>query len=1226
VIVKRFLADTAMRGERSAAPTDRFFLSHPRARLAFVGRPSARVLSYILPSLLAALVVQSWFSPGRFIATGDVGPFVRISVAHEMDSSWGHQYTGAGSPSYQAVARAPEVGLLATAHALGASDETAQRWFYSLLIVALALSAVFFAFAFVESALIASIAGLLAVFNPFVLQLALNPLIPWGLAIMGFSGGLIVRAARQHGASPIALAVVSAFGVYLLLNPPLLLLAAMWVVGLAASGSLIGGPGGTKRALLLLARAAPWILLFDLWWLVPFASTLLQRDVGQAFSAETSPQAWSFTQTRTSIGNVLSLSSFWGWSFPEYFPYAAKLDAPLWSPLRFALPMLALSAPLVTPKDRRQVPLLLLSFSLVIVFLSKGLHGPLAGLNEYLYEHVPGMWLLREPNTKLGLPLLLLYVASASIALSEIVTRARSARAATSQALFGLSSVLVIWCLAYPYPLWTGQVAPQQRPILPSARVQIPEGWHAIANFINRSPDRGKVLLLPVNDYYQIPTTWGYYGEDDVPRWLFDRPAIQLLPKEYFEDLPGFSSIVRSFQTALASGDATGAGRLLEATGASYVVLRKDIVTDFPGRNLVAPGRLERTLTEIPGLQLVLSEGVGNVYRLDGVGGDAVKAYSSLVSATGGPGSLPSGIATMSSAAVVSTFGGAADGEKVYISRPGSPAFSFSSSAGPYVLAQHPLGDRLYLVDRSAETTGRWHLDFHAASGVNLDGQSLDAGDEFKIPVDQEPIALRLNGTLYPLTGEEPAVPLTPNPRPELYGRASEPAHLSVFGPAGDCNLAVRKSRQWPGMNAEPLSAPQEVGVRVTTTGHPACTTSPVAATVPAPAYLVSFSYRTLEGATAGVCFFQRGPDACAPLPPLSSGGAWQTFEGVAATPSSTTGLELALFAPSPPAGGRSVAEFRSVEVSPLERIGSLDIPQRPYLDRTVELAAGVHRITTDPLPATSLLPASRVADCNKLDARTLAQTVIESRRLPSQPPPALQLRANAHSACVSWEVTPTIPGATYRVGLDYRTVTGDPARVCAWQDGPGFCAAESDLNASPTWQHYEQTFVLDPRTTALRLFVYADAGAGAGVTETEYRNVKVELAPTFTLTAIPSQSDLLPPPAIHWSQTGPATYDVYVPATPRRFTLVLAESYARGWQLDGLPPGRDGAHVLVDGYANGWRISPGSGISLSISYSPDGWTRGARDVSILAGGLAVVMSLAHRRRRSRRDRTNPEG
>jgi arabinofuranan 3-O-arabinosyltransferase len=1189
-------------------------------------RLRGRVLSYLLPSLLVALVVQSWFSPGRFIASGDVGPFVRTSVAQEVDSSWGHQYTGAGSPSYQGVARAPEVGFLATARALSASEETAQRWFYSLLLAAVTLSAVYLAFSFVESAPIASIAGLLAVFNPFVLQLSLNPLVPWGLAVMGFSGGLVVRAARGSRVPSLALAVVSAFGVYLLLNPPLLLLAAIWAVGLAACGSLLGGPGGTKRALQLLAKASPWILLFALWWLVPFASTLLQRNVGQTFSAETSPQAWSFTQARTSIANVVSLSSFWGWSFPEYFPYAAKLDLPLWSPLRFGLPMLALSAPLVTPKERRQVPLLLLCLSLVLVFLSKGLHGPLSGFNEYLYEHVPGMWLLREPNTKLGLPLLLLYVASASIALSEIVTRARSARATTSQALFGLSFVLVIWSLAYPYPLWTGEVVPQDRPILPSARVRIPEGWRAISDFINRSPDRGKVLLLPVNDYYQVPTTWGYYGEDDVPRWLLDRPTIQLLPGGYFEDLPGFSSIVRASQTALAGGDAKGARRLLEAIGASYVVLRKDIVTDFPGRDLVEPGRLERTLTDIPGLRLVLSEDVANLYRLDGVGGDTVKAYSSLVSATGGPGSLPSGIATMSSPAVLSTFGGATDAEQAYVSRPGNSAFSFSSSSGPYVLAQHPLGDRLYLVDRTADTAGRWHLEFRDAAVVNLDGQPLGGGGKVQIPIDEEPIALRLNRTFYSLTGEEPLVPLTPDPRPELYGRASTPAHMSAFGPAGGCKLAVRRSQQGPSISAEPLPASEGVGVRVATTRHSACTTSRVSVPVSGPAYLVSFQYRTLEGTTAAVCFFERGPEACAPLPPLSSGRRWQTFEGVAVTSPSMTGVELALSAPSPPDGGRSIAEFRSVEVWPLELIEPLDIPQRPYLDRTVELASGVHRITTDPLPPTSLLPTSRVADCNKLDARTLAQAGIAASPLPSQPPPAVQLRARAHSACVSWEVTPTIPGATYRVALDYRTLAGAPARVCAWQDGPGFCAAESDLPASPAWRHYQQTFVLDPRTTALRLFAHADAGSGGGETETEYRNVRVELAPPFTLTAVPSQSALLPPPAIHWSQTGPTTYDVYVPPTPRRFTLVLAESYASGWELDGLPPGRDGAHVLIDGYANGWRISPGSGFSVSISYSPDRWTRVARDVSILAGALALGISLARRRRRFRRDRTRPAG
>ena len=72
---------------------------------------------------------------------------------------------------------------------------------------------------------------------------------------------------------------------------------------------------------------------------------MTSAGVGYRFEAETDVLAWSWTHARLSLANVLSLDGHWGWSHPEYFPFAASMDGSVWSAFRFALPALAFAAP-----------------------------------------------------------------------------------------------------------------------------------------------------------------------------------------------------------------------------------------------------------------------------------------------------------------------------------------------------------------------------------------------------------------------------------------------------------------------------------------------------------------------------------------------------------------------------------------------------------------------------------------------------------------------------------------------------------------------------------------------------------------------------------------------------------------------------------------------------------------------------------------------------------------
>jgi arabinofuranan 3-O-arabinosyltransferase len=81
----------------------------------------------------------------------------------------------------------------------------------------------------------------------------------------------------------------------------------------------------------------------------------------------------------------------------------------------------------------------------------------------------------------------------------------------------------------------------------------------------------------------------------------------------------------------------------------------------------------------------------------------------------------------------------------------------------------------------------------------------------------------------------------------------------------------------------------------------------------------------------------------------------------------------------------------------------------------------------------------------------------------------------------------------------------------------------------------------------------------------------------------------------------------------------VLAESYARGWSLRGLPRGWSATHLRADGYANGWRIDGSGDAELTLEYRPARFGPAVMAVSALTAAAAAALALGRALRRRRR-------
>ena len=232
------------------------------------------------------------------------------------------------------------------------------------------------------------------------------------------------------------------------------------------------------------------------------------------------------------------------------------------------------------------------------------------------------------------------------------------------------------------------------------------------------------------------------------------------------------------------------------------------------------------------------------------------------------------------------------------------------------------------------------------------------------------------------------------------------------------------------------------------------------------------------------------------------------------------------------------------MELERLSRLATQSVEISPLVEQTVSVRSGAHELTTETRAPASLSPLPfAVEDCHAYDQRSIQEADLNAAPLVNEPAPAVRLSARAHAACVSAPVAGFVPGGSYTVDLDYRTLKGNPARVCVWQDGPDSCAPMPSLMASNDWYHLQAAVTPEPGTVALRLFVYADAAAiGGNGTVVEYRALRVTSAAPLAITIFDADVSSQPAPLVSWKRLGPSTYEVH-----GRGVLAGVRAVARG-------------------------------------------------------------------------------
>src|SRR4029077_8470532 len=130
-----------------------------------------------------------------------------------------------------------------------------------------------------------------------------------------------------------------------------------------------------------------------LWWVIPNAVSY----VGVAITHTADPMSVAWTFARASLLNELRFTPMWFWQYPEYNPWATELDRNALFYAAAFVPALGLALALLLARGRAVgVVRFLALFALVMLFIAKGTHPPLAALNLAFFR-IPGMFLFIEP-------------------------------------------------------------------------------------------------------------------------------------------------------------------------------------------------------------------------------------------------------------------------------------------------------------------------------------------------------------------------------------------------------------------------------------------------------------------------------------------------------------------------------------------------------------------------------------------------------------------------------------------------------------------------------------------------------------------------------------------------------------------------------------------------------------------------------------------------------------
>lgn len=864
--------------------------------------------------LIGALACSSWFEAGKAIAGGDVPPPNGLAWVNHLFDPWVWSGITLGGPN-QLSTQLPWAGAAEIVHLLGGSASQAQQFWITTLFAGTALCTYLLLRLLRLVWWAAGIGALAFAFNPYVLsEVGFNTVFLAGmlsltlLAIIILATGLGSISGRTGG---LLLVASSPLIGYVYNNPPLILLIVAVMLSGILAAAIIDGKAAFRRLARTGIWAVPLLFLTSAYWVIP--ALIATGNAATASLSHTS--SWTWTESRATLGNAFWLNTAWGWAYTEYFPFAPLYSLSPLIVLRYLLPagaFAALPLALLPEKRRRRRMVLLTGFiALFALLFSTGTRFPGSAIFLPLY-HLPLGWLLREPGrflmaAALAYAVLLAYTAQR---LGGLVSVSLQRRAPQHRILLqkmvvpGFAILASVPLLIPAYPLMFGQMAPDHRPGgLPPVHVRLPAYWTKMAAYVNRNAPPGETLVMPPDDFYQMPYTWGYYGSDGFITQLIGRHVLDPNGQGYDKVSQELLSTVDHVGQDLVVRDYVDSQDLLDALGVRFILVRGDVNSNFPGRHILPPTRIADGLEHLPGSLLIYRAGPLDLFEL--------------------PYTPPTSLVVTDA----------------------------SQAPNLNILSLFPAGTRLVEGPPSAHLPSVIQLPSRstwALHGSQLSRSvALPSGPSYRLDTVQQ-----WSSFLTP-----PAVNrrLGPPPYALSHVRGNEYSVSTKLGPnlladgdfslgpwqktVGDCNETSTKAYSDLFATVLPHTAPRgHAALELAARRDSACESSRIAGTSGG-AMLLSLQVRHVVGAPPRICLWEANLGHCATAPPkLSVASGWHHYQDVLVPDPGATRFSVFLYADSSPSHPYTVNEYADVRVQSLTDVSAVVVgqPSVPRYTRTL--------------------------------------------------------------------------------------------------------------------------------------------------------------------------------------------------------------------------------------------------------------------------------------------------
>lgn len=843
----------------------------------------------------SALVVQTWFQTDTVIAGGDASPPAGSALINRLLTPWLWSGSDLGSPGSLEV-QLPWATLLSVVHALGGGSDLAQRLWLTALFCGTSVSCLVFLGLLGARPLAAGIGAAVYVLNPYdVSVIGTNPVLLCSLFLLVFLSSVVLAAARGLLSLPIAVVLVAAsapFVGYAYENPPLVGMVLFVQLVLPFVAGWLWGIHAFRRTALVTGMGLTLLAVASAYWVVPAIIALH----GTAISQLSAPASWTWTEARSTLANAFWLNTSWAWDHAEYYPYAPVYSSLPLLALKFLLPAAAFSSLWFTgrrshdyERDPTDIGLRVIASAslaaLAVIFVSTGTRPPGNWLFDAMYQR-PFGWLLREPGRFLMLAALAYAVLLAAFVskLGGSGIRIPQLRASSHPLLAGLAGAAL--AIGPGFPIVTGQIVPEANSSLPSAHVHVPQYWLDMAQSIDRQPYSGAVLILPPDDFYQMPYQWGYYGTDGFIPNLVSRSVILPSGQGYFQPTPGLMDATDEAVNSMLTGDWSTVQRILTVLRSPLVLVRGDIDAAYPGRTIIEPRAIASALERSSAFKLIDQKGPLRLY---------VNEHAARPDLEATP------FATVDSSVP--------DLRTLSLLASDTNLVSSAPMSGVTRINQLPSLVSWPVVENELQMSVFQSAGWRYSIGILQTGQPARAVDSPAQLHAVSPFAASLTSDPG-RTGSKLTIQLPLNRNGVDNGDFSQgPWQADV----GDCN-ALAPSQDLAGLAADVIGdGPGGASaLRLSARADSACEATPIHWT--AGSVLVRYEARHVSGAPPRICIWEAGPNQCASTPSPTQIG-WTQYSYVVTPPADTKYLSLYLYSDGLSGLKETVNDYANVAV-----------------------------------------------------------------------------------------------------------------------------------------------------------------------------------------------------------------------------------------------------------------------------------------------------------------------